>query len=122
MRSRTLPLLVAGARLNRAAALDDPEHVFDATEKEVGALLRGGPDAPTARELSDRAAVRRVLEHGRDAGTCDVRVPDDDHPVRSGDRRERVDRCTHQVLRTSPRSSLSSIPLRGTGIQEEFYL
>lgn len=54
-------LLAAGARLHGAGVLDHPDHVVEATAKEVTSLLRGATGAPTARVLTERAALRRHL-------------------------------------------------------------
>lgn len=54
-------LLEAGGRLTRRGALHEPEHVFDATPAELGALLGGDGQVPSPEELAQRTDARHEL-------------------------------------------------------------
>jgi pyruvate,water dikinase len=53
-----LALLETGRRLAARGAIDEADHVFDATHAELGALMLGEAGAPPAAELARRCADR----------------------------------------------------------------
>ncbi len=54
-------LLAAGSRLVARGLIEHSEHVLEATQAEIDALLGGPGTAPPAAELARRAAARRVF-------------------------------------------------------------